>query len=632
MFEQLNEIKGGQGDKMLHTILDATLESVFLLQPDGVVVMANENGCRRMGVSAKDLIGKNIYDFLPPDLVRQRKEHIRQVVNTRQAVTFEDQRGEIHFSSSIYPFYGPQGDVIQVVVYGRDITESKRAQVLLSESEARYRSLFNSMQEIFLVCEVLYDAQGNPVDIRYLDGNTLAVNLMHTTREEIVGRSFLEAFAPSPTFHALLKNFDRVARGEGAMRFEQHVSATGRYYTVSAYSPAPGLCAVIMSDISERKHADEALRASEEKYRGLIESLENVVATVERDGRLVFVNDRGAQELGRASQDMVGLNLAQVFPPAAALQIMERVERAFQGNQRLTFEIQLMLHGQLRWYRATLQPLHDPHGRVVQVMVNATDIHDLKTTQQKLLELNRTLEERIQMRTAEVQDLYDRAPNGYHSVDAGGTLILINQTELDWLGYTRSEVVGKMNITQLMTPESAQKFQQVFPVFLQQGKLNDLELDFVRKDGSLLPVLVTASAVYDPQGRFMASRSTILDNTERKKAQDALRESETRLRTLSDNLPGGLVYQVESGANGEQRRFSYISAGVQRLHGCTPAEVMQNPMLIYGQASQEDLERVFALEAAALKSMTPFSVEIRALQPSGEMPLAALYIGAAPDA
>ncbi|MCB0055332.1 MAG: PAS domain S-box protein, partial [Caldilinea sp.] len=74
-----------------------------------------------------------------------------------------------------------------------------------------------------------------------------------------------------------------------------------------------------------------------------------------------------------------------------------------------------IVRGRLRWFRTSLQPIHDKQGRVSQVLLNATDIHEIKKMQQQLLELNLDLEKRVAERTAEVQDLYDNAPAGYHS-------------------------------------------------------------------------------------------------------------------------------------------------------------------------------------------------------------------------
>jgi len=146
--------------------------------------------------------------------------------------------------------------------------------------------------------------------------------------------------------------------------------------------------------------------------------------------------------------------------------------------------------------------------------------------------------ERLLLKSSEeVQDLYDHAPCGYHSLDPQGLLIAVNQTELDWLGYRRDELVGKTRMTDLLTPAGADRFQQRFPGLIQEGHLSDLELDMVRKDGTILPILLSATALRDTEGRFVAGRSTILDITERRKADEALRvshqtlEAEVRQRT-----------------------------------------------------------------------------------------------------
>lgn len=101
--------------------------------------------------------------------------------------------------------------------------------------------------------------------------------------------------------------------------------------------------------------------------------------------------------------------------------------------------------------------------------------------------------------------------------------------------------------------------------------------------------------------------------------QQELRESWTRLRALSDNLPGGLVYQVEVITDDPGRRFSYISAGVQGLHELTPAQVLGDASLLYDQIETEDRFRVTELEERALAALAPFRAEIRFRLPSGQL-------------
>ena len=149
------------------------------------------------------------------------------------------------------------------------------------------------------------------------------------------------------------------------------------------------------------------------------------------------------------------------------------------------------------------------------------------------------LERRVVERTAaldaanrEYEDLYNNAPCGYHSVDRNGRFVRMNDTELRWLGYTREEVIGKMGPADLHTPESLTRFRERFERFKQTGAAQDVEYDFRRKDGTVLSVVLNATAVRDANGEFVMSRSTIFDNTERKRVEQAVRDSEREVRML----------------------------------------------------------------------------------------------------
>ncbi len=117
---------------------------------------------------------------------------------------------------------------------------------------------------------------------------------------------------------------------------------------------------------------------------------------------------------------------------------------------------------------------------------------------------------------AEVSDLYNRAPCGYHSLDPQGVILRINDTELKWLGYKREEIVGRKRFPDLLQPDSLQLFEEAFSGFKRRGWVRDLEFELVRKDGTRLPVVVNSTAVYNDAGDYLMSRSTVFDNTDRK--------------------------------------------------------------------------------------------------------------------
>src|SRR5271157_4741725 len=138
-----------------------------------------------------------------------------------------------------------------------------------------------------------------------------------------------------------------------------------------------------------------------------------------------------------------------------------------------------------------------------------------------MIERERT-ERALQKSAEEVLDLYNHAPCGYHSVDKDGLFVRINDTELSWFGYTREEVIGRMKFSDLLTPESCRIFQESFPKFKANDVIRDLEFDMVRRDGTILPVLLSATAITDSAGNYVMSRSTIYDITARKQAENQI--------------------------------------------------------------------------------------------------------------
>lgn len=138
-----------------------------------------------------------------------------------------------------------------------------------------------------------------------------------------------------------------------------------------------------------------------------------------------------------------------------------------------------------------------------------------------------------------IQDMYDNAPCGYHSLNQDGLVIQMNTTELKWLGYTPEEVIGKKKITDLITAESRAEFYKKFPEFIKYGFVRDIEFHMLRKDGTTFPALLSSTAIRDAEGRFLLSRSTAIDLTERKKVETAKRvqeDSEYFARIISHDL------------------------------------------------------------------------------------------------
>jgi PAS domain S-box-containing protein len=105
-------------------------------------------------------------------------------------------------------------------------------------------------------------------------------------------------------------------------------------------------------------------------------------------------------------------------------------------------------------------------------------------------------EQSAQKNAAEIEDLYNNAPCGYHSVNKDGVFVRINDTELSWLDYSRDEVIGKLRFSDITTPASQEKLKETFPRFKVEGQLDNADFEFVRKDGTTFPVSLSATALH----------------------------------------------------------------------------------------------------------------------------------------
>jgi len=125
--------------------------------------------------------------------------------------------------------------------------------------------------------------------------------------------------------------------------------------------------------------------------------------------------------------------------------------------------------------------------------------------------------------TQEIQDLYHHSPCGYHSVGPDGILVNINQTESRWLGYAADELIGRRRFVDLVHPSDRERYFAEFARVRELGATSDVELNLLRRDGGTFPVLLNSSAIRDADGKYLRSRTTLTDLTERKRAEEAIK-------------------------------------------------------------------------------------------------------------
>lgn len=207
------------------------------------------------------------------------------------------------------------------------------------------------------------------------------------------------------------------------------------------------------------------------------------------------------------------------------------------------------------------------------------------------------------------QELYERAPCGYHTLDAAGRYVTINATELAWLGVRREDVLGRMTPEDFFSPDSVAIFDSHFPTLAFGGALRDLEVELVGRDGTRRRVLVNARRILDQDGGFAGSNSVMVDIT-------ALHESRARAAELG--VRQGLMLDTElvGFAQLKDRRILWANRGMAHLLGYTPDELAGMPMRqLY--VDQHTFDRVGSESYPVLQSGRMHRTEVQLLRRDG---------------
>lgn len=214
---------------------------------------------------------------------------------------------------------------------------------------------------------------------------------------------------------------------------------------------------------------------------------------------------------------------------------------------------------------------------------------------------------------------FDTTAVGMAIVDRDGTFLEVNAALCNFLGYSEAELVGR-RFQEITYPEDLLHNLELFDR-LMQGELSyyHLEKRYVHSQGHLVWGLLSVVLVRDAQGQPFYEVAQVQDISERKRAEQTLQEREALLRSISNNIPRGVLYQLVHDPRENSLAFSYISAGIQDLLGVSAEAVMQNASIFYDLLLAEDREKVDRLTRLSLEQLTDFEVQVQQRSLQGDI-------------
>ncbi|MCX6007133.1 MAG: PAS domain S-box protein, partial [Chloroflexi bacterium] len=270
-------------------------------------------------------------------------------------------------------------------------------------------------------------------------------------------------------------------------------------------------------DIAERKRAELELKQSSERYRDLFENSGAAITIIDENGRYLMANNKVAASFGRTPEEFVGRSIYDFVPREIADRYMQSNRRLLRTGEQREYEDTLVLPTGVRSFLFVDTCLKDENGRCFAIQSSSIDITDRKQAEQAL----RESEEKY-------RSLFNNAELGmYRSKIDGSGVLEVNEKLCKIIGYSRDEILSDPTAIRWA---SARVFYEMRQSVIERGVVTDYEFDLINKNGEIRTCL--GSTKYYPQEGYF--EGSVEDITERKQAEQALRESEEKFRNVFD--------------------------------------------------------------------------------------------------
>jgi PAS domain S-box-containing protein len=475
-----------------------------------------------------------------------------------------------------HPVLNAHGELVEVVGTTVDITERKRAEEAVRAQAALLDLTHDTVFVMDMEGVIKYWNRGAEERYGWTAGHALGR----------VAHELLKTVFPGP-LEEIRAEVSRTGRWEGEILHTKkdgtRVAVASRWALQRDERGAPMAILETNNDITERKRAEEALRLSNAYNRSLIEASVDPLVTIGPDGEITDVNAATEAATGRSRSELIGTDFCDYFTePEKARAGYEQVFR--EGMVRdYPLELRHRAGGVMSvLYNASVY--RGESGRVTGVFAAARDI----TERQRA-------EEALRLSNAYNRSLIEASLDPLVTIGPDGKITDVNAATEAATGRSRGELVGTDFCDYFTEPEKARAgYEQVF----REGMVRDYPLELRHRAGGLISVLYNASVYRDQSGRVTGVFAAARDITERQRAEEALRESETRFRTFVDHAADALFIQdFEQGTIIEVNRRACESLGYtrQELVGTTPLAFDVN----LDQAALESIaERAAAGETA----------------------------------
>jgi PAS domain S-box-containing protein len=518
-----------ESEKRFRSAFDHASIGRAMADPTGKFIDVNSSFCQTLGYTREELLHKTWMEITHVDDLKESGKYVRHLIERKKS-SFRFIHRLIHKEGhivwvdlNVVLMRNKEGEPLYMVGDIVDITENKQAEEALQESEERYRQLFEKMLNGFAYHKIVVDENEKPIDYIFLEANSKFEELTGLNHKDIIGKKVTEVIPGIEDDPAQwVEIYGKVAMDGKELRFEQYAEPLGKWYSVSAYCPKKGYFATVFEDITERKRTEKKLQDYQNHLEELVDERTSelakaheqsqkyldvagvIMVAIESNGNVILVNKKGCEILGYSEEEIIGNNWFDNFVP-------ERLRNEIRGvyNKLMAGDTEpadyfenpvITKRGEERiiaWHNAIFT---NERGKITRVLGSGEDITERKKAEEKL---------------SYQANLIENVSDAIISTDLDYKITSWNKGAEEIYGWQAENVIGLpiFKVNKMELPEG--KMEEAQRQLMEQRSWKG-EIIHVRKDGTPVTILASASVIKDMDGNPVGMVSIDHDITEQK--------------------------------------------------------------------------------------------------------------------
>jgi len=531
--------------RIIDTFWESIPDIVGLIDTNENILMVNKAAAESSGGSVDEIIGRNAREILSIEAYEFRRSKWNQVIQTGKICRFEDERNGKFFETWFCPVFNEQGKVESVAVFAHDITDRKKTEKALRQSEEEFR----------LAMEVTNDALWD----WNLNTNDVYRNPRHATmlgyepHELTASQDEWEKRIHPDDKQAVFQNLDEHLSGKrDSFEIEYRLRTKAGDYRwilgrgkVVSYNKdgSPARMIGTNIDITDRKNLLE-------RNEIILKTCNDGFWLIDTQGRILEVNDAYCRMSGYNRDELLTMSIKDVEAEEEPEEILQHIQEVIDKGFHRFESRHRRKDGTIMDLDICSNRLEFDGGRVF------TFFRDITAAKQ------------VEKEVRKFKTIADKAGHGVAISSLEGNLIYVNDSFAQMHQYSADELIGQ-NLSIFHNKQQMERVNQLNNRIKQKGSYTAEEVWHKKRDNTVFPTLMSATLVRTKDGEPLFMAATAIDITKHKKAEEALKESELRYHTLFEILPVGIVLSTIDG------RIIDVNSTFQQMLGYSTEELKQ---------------------------------------------------------